>query len=58
MAKTWKEEAIRRQRGLARAAHFASGGSVADWRGRADVCSDRKKADARLACRQRITLEQ
>lgn len=50
-------DALRLLRGLDRAAHFAAGGTPADWRGVHDVRPDRRKAAARRACRRRVTDE-
>jgi len=41
-------------RGLDRAAHFAAGGSLAEWRGRHTVTTDRKKRASKRACRGRV----
>lgn len=38
-----------------RKAHFAAGGTVAMWRGSARTFADRKKANARRACRGRVS---
>ncbi len=40
-----------------RKAHFAQGGSLATWRGRATTYTDKKKESKRMACRQRIHLD-
>ena len=40
--------------GVARKAHFAQGGTVAQWRGRATTFSDRKKKANARACRGRV----
>jgi hypothetical protein len=44
-------ETIRLLRGFDRAAHFAAGGTPADWRGRHDVRPDRRKESNKRACR-------
>jgi hypothetical protein len=46
----------RAQRGHDRAAHFAAGGDLASWRGRAAVIPDARKEAARRACRGPTTL--
>jgi hypothetical protein len=38
-----------------RKAHFAAGGTVAMWRGRATTFTDRKKQKSRRACRGRVS---
>jgi len=50
-------DALRLLRGFDRAAHFAAGGTPADWRGVHDVRPDRRKDAARRACRRRVTDE-
>lgn len=47
-------DALRLLRGFDRAAHFAAGGTPADWRGRHDVRPDRVKEASRQACRRRV----
>lgn len=42
---------IRSIRGFDRAAHFAAGGTLEAWRGRADVRPDKRKESNRRACR-------
>ena len=42
---------LRLLRGFDRAAHFAAGGTPADWRGRHDVRPDKRKEDNKRACR-------
>lgn len=42
---------LRLLRGFDRAAHFAAGGTPADWRGRSDVRPDKRKDGNRRACR-------
>jgi hypothetical protein len=46
-------EGLRLLRGFDRAAHFAAGGTPADWRGVHDIRPDRVKEGARRACRRR-----
>jgi hypothetical protein len=58
MARTRKDvkrvvDALRLLRGLDRAAHFAAGGTPADWRGVHDIRPDKRKEACRRACRQR-----
>lgn len=45
-------ESLRLLRGLDRAAHFAAGGTPADWRGAHDVRPDKRKEADRGACRR------
>ena len=47
-----KLQAHRSTMGLARKAHFESGGDLASWRGRANVYVDRKKKHNKNACRK------
>lgn len=47
-------DTLRLLRGFDRAAHFAAGGTPADWRGVHDVRPDRVKENARRACRRRV----
>ncbi len=42
---------LRLLRGFDRAAHFADGGTPADWRGRSDIRPDKRKDNNRRACR-------
>ena len=42
---------LRAIRGFDRAAHFAAGGTPADWRGRSDIRPDKRKEDNKRACR-------
>ena len=42
---------LRLLRGFDRAAHFAAGGTLADWRGRSDVRPDKRADGSRRACR-------
>jgi len=46
-------DTLRLLRGFDRAAHFAAGGTPADWRGTCDVRPDKRKEALRKACRQR-----
>lgn len=41
-------------RGLERAAHFAAGGTLEQWRGRHSVVADPKKVASKRACRGRV----
>ena len=57
MARTRKDikrvvDSLRLLRGFDRAAHFAAGGTPADWRGVHDVRPDKRKEADRLACRR------
>ena len=47
----WTLDALRLLRGFDRAAHFAAGGTPADWRGQSDIRPDKRKDDNRRACR-------
>lgn len=42
---------LRLLRGFDRAAHFAAGGTPADWRGKHDVRPDKRKEGNKRACR-------
>ena len=42
---------LRLLRGFDRAAHFAAGGTPADWRGVSDIRPDKRKDNNRRACR-------
>lgn len=44
-------DSLRRLRGFDRAAHFAAGGTTADWRGKSDIRPDKRKASNKRACR-------
>lgn len=46
-----------RQRGIDRAKHFASGGTVESWRGRHSVTKDARKETARKKCRGKVDSE-
>jgi len=45
-------DSLRLLRGFDRAAHFAAGGTTADWRGRSDIRPDRRADGNRQACRR------
>jgi len=47
-------ETIRLLRGFDRAAHFAAGGTPADWRGVSDIRPDKRKEGNKRACRINI----
>jgi hypothetical protein len=47
-------DSLRLLRGFDRAAHFAAGGTPADWRGVHDIRPDRVKDASRRACRRRV----
>ena len=44
-------DSLRLLRGFDRAAHFAAGGTPADWRGVSDIRPDKRKDSTRRACR-------
>lgn len=44
-------DSLRLLRGFDRAAHFAAGGTPADWRGVSDIRPDKRKDSNRRACR-------
>lgn len=46
-------DSLRLLRGFDRAAHFAAGGTPADWRGQSDIRPDKRKRSNKLACRNR-----
>lgn len=46
-------DTLRLLRGFDRAAHFAAGGTPADWRGTSDVRPDKRRESLRKACRRR-----
>lgn len=50
-------DSLRLLRGFDRAAHFAAGGTPADWRGRHDVRPDKVKEGNKRACRTAIQEE-
>jgi hypothetical protein len=43
---------LRLLRGFDRAAHFAAGGTPADWRGTSDVRPDKRRQALKRACRR------
>lgn len=45
---------LRLLRGFDRAAHFASGGTPADWRGKSDIRPDKVKEGNKRSCRTAI----
>lgn len=47
-------DSLRLLRGFDRAAHFAAGGTPADWRGRSDIRPDKRKEGNKRACRRHI----
>lgn len=47
-------DSLRLLRGFDRAAHFAAGGTPADWRGQHDIRPDKRKMGNKRACRRRI----
>jgi len=47
-------DALKGMKGEDRRHHFATGGSVAAWRGRHTVTVDRRKAASKGACRGRV----
>jgi hypothetical protein len=49
---------VQQQADSRRRLHFASGGTVATWRGRAATFTDRRKAQSKRACRGRVSQEQ
>ena len=53
--KTKQFDAAKAARAAARKAHFDAGGTTAMWRGRAATFTDRKKRNARRACRGKGT---
>lgn len=50
-------DSLRLLRGFDRAAHFAAGGTTADWRGKSDIRTDKRKEACRQACRRRVDSE-
>jgi hypothetical protein len=50
-------DSLRLLRGFDRAAHFAAGGTTADWRGKSDIRPDKRKEACRQACRRRVDSE-
>lgn len=53
MARKKARPSTARVRGALRAAHFAAGGTPAEWRGVKAVHRDRRKEGSKLACRGR-----
>lgn len=45
-------DTLRLLRGFDRAAHFAAGGTPADWRGTSDVRPDKRRQASKRACRR------
>ena len=45
---------LRLLRGFDRAAHFAAGGTPADWRGKSDIRPDKRKEYNKRACRTSV----
>lgn len=45
-------DTLRLLRGFNRAAHFAAGGTPADWRGTSDVRPDKRRQALKRACRR------
>ena len=45
---------LRLLRGFDRAAHFAAGGTPADWRGKSDIRPDKRKECKKRACRTSV----
>ena len=51
-------DSLRLLRGFDRAAHFAAGGTPADWRGQSDIRPDKRKQDSKRACRNHYNDEE
>jgi len=51
-------DTLRLLRGYDRAAHFAAGGTPADWRGTHSVRPDEAKEDDKYLCREEIETEE
>jgi len=49
-----KFDPAKAQRAAARKAHFANGGTLATWRGRASAFTDRRKRANKRACRGQV----
>ena len=47
-------DSLRLLRGFDRAAHFAAGGTPADWRGKSDIRPDKRKECNKRACRTSV----
>jgi len=54
MARKATYNPMKASQGAARKAHFANGGTLATWRGRAATFTDRRKAANKQACRGRV----
>lgn len=53
MSKPKRRSMASELKGAARRAHFANGGDIAGWRGRARTMPDQKKQASKNACRGR-----
>lgn len=51
-----KWDPIKAAKAARRKSHFESGGTLVMWRGAAQTFKDKKKAQARRACRGRVEL--
>jgi hypothetical protein len=51
-------DTLRLLRGFDRAAHFAAGGTPADWRGTHDIRPDEAKENDKYLCREEIPDEE
>ena len=51
-------DTLRLLRGFDRKAHFAAGGTPADWRGTHDIRPDQAKEDDKYLCREDIETEE
>ena len=47
-------DSLRLLRGFDRAAHFAAGGTTADWRGKSDIRPDKRKESNKRTCRTNV----
>jgi len=47
-------DSLRLLRGFDRAAHFAAGGTPADWRGKSDIRPDKRKECNKRSCRTSV----
>jgi hypothetical protein len=54
--KKQKWSPIQAAKAAARLAHFANGGTLAQWRGSARTFTDRRKQKNKTACRGRVQL--
>ncbi len=52
--KNQKWNPLKTAKAAARKAHFANGGTLAQWRGSARTFTDRKKQKSKTACRGRV----